>query len=114
MPTLLLSSEYDSDGGLESLGPYDRSGDFGSSGMPTPTAARTQLMQQGVELSEIERERRRDQRRDTETISKLQNENAALRLLGGCLTAPGPRSGSTVHFTQFSCSLQRAVRWSRD
>jgi hypothetical protein len=76
----LLSSEYDSEVG------DDSSSLFGavSEEPPTPSAVlggqlHGALRQRGMELSVVEREQRRERRRDAETIKALRQENEALR-----------------------------------
>ena len=90
VPTL-LSSEYDSDGGEGSLSQsLDQSGDYAlSSGVPTPVSRGVQLAQKGAELSELERDQRRERRRDAETIRQLRDENAALRRAAAAAEAQG-------------------------
>ena len=92
----LLSSEYDSDAPSTLEQSYDQSGDF-SSVAPTPVVQRTQLMQQGAEMSEMERERRREQRRDADTIQQLRNENMQLRQVAAAAEAQGAEDLKAYH-----------------
>ena len=90
VPTL-LSSEYDSDGGDGSLSQsLDQSGDYAySSGLPTPVSRGVKLAQTGADMSELERDQRRERRRDADTIRQLRDENAALRRAAANAEAQG-------------------------
>ena len=81
----LLSSEYDEE--FSESGDFSVSGAFSDASGLTPAADRsggvsfapTSMAQRGIELSEAEREQRRERKRDADAIQKLRDENEALR-----------------------------------